>query len=264
MKYFLQCIITGKTCEDVRRHKDIRLATTPTQADKLLSKASYSHHVIYEENFAAIELQKTTVILDKPRYIGACVLDLSKLIMYRFHYEYLMPRYPEAKLLFTDTDSFCYWIPSKTDLYQDMKQHGAGWFDFSNYPIDSDLFDNDVNHLIPGRFKDEMAGEIITEFVGLRAKMYSILTLNGFNKKTAKGVISEVKNMQIRHNDFKTCLFEEKVFTHTGAKIASNRHQLSTVNITKKTLSPYNDKRWIEKQSDKTYRCHSFGHLDTL
>lgn len=248
----------------MRRRRDIRLATTPAQADKLLRKSTYAQHHIYEENFAAIQLKKTSIVLNKPRYIGACILDLSKLVMYRFHYEYMMVRYKGAQLLFSDTDSFCYWIPSKSDIYVDMKREGDVWFDFSNYPIDHHLFDGDANKLVPGLMKDEMPSEIIVEFVGLRSKMYSILTHSGFNKKTAKGVISEVKNQQIRHNDFKSCLFDQKVFQHTGMKIASHRQHLYTVCVSKKTLSPFNDKRWIERVGEKVYKCHSFGHLDTV
>ena len=251
----------------MRKHKDVRLVTTSAQVDKLLCKPNFNHHIIYDEGFAAIQLRKMTVLLDKPRYIGMCILDLSKLVMYRYHYEYIMERYPGAKLLFTDTDSFCYWIPTKSDLYSDMKQDGHH-FDFSNYPVDSELFDDDVNHLVPGKMKDEMAGEIIVEFIGLRAKMYSILTLDGYNKKTAKGVISEVKNRQISHNDFKICLFEQKVMSHKGTTITTNEHLIFTVDVRKTSLSPFNDKKHITRVSDKedneTFVCHSFGHLNTL
>ena len=95
---------SGKTCEDVRKHRDIRIARNIEKAKKLISKPQYKEHVIYEENMTAIQLNKTVVVLNKPRYIGMSVLDISKLQMYQFHYEYMMPKYPQAKLLFTVLD----------------------------------------------------------------------------------------------------------------------------------------------------------------
>ena len=182
--------------------------------------------------------------------------------MYQFHYEYMMQKYPEAKLLFTDTDSFCYWIPTETNVYDDICGNSE-WFDFSNYPVDHKNYDNDKNNLIPGKMKDEMGGELILEFVGLRSKMYSILNYNGLNKKTAKGVISEVKKKQITHEDFKNSLFEEIQFMHKGVKIVQDRHKLYTADVSKVTLSPFNDKKWITRK-DKIFMSYSFGNICIL
>ena len=179
--------------------------------------------------------------------------------MYQFHYEYLMQRYPQAKLLFTDTDSFCYWIPTDTNVYDDICGNSE-WFDFSNYPLDHKNYDNDRNNLIPGKMKDEMGGELILEFVGLRAKMYSILNYNGENKRTAKGVIEQVKKKQIKHEDYKKALFNSKTFVHCGSKIQQDKHQLYTVDITKVTLSPFNDKKWITRDGE-TFQSYSFGNI---
>ena len=236
----------------------MRIARDDDKVKKLVARPQYNQHVIYDENMAAIQLNKTVVQLNKPRYIGMTILDISKLIMYQYHYEYLMPRYPDTKLLFTDTDSFCYWIPSETNVYDDMRGN-HDWFDFSNYPIDHANFD-DSNNLIPGKMKDEMGGDLILEFVGLRSKMYSILNYDGANKKTAKGVISEVKNHQITHEDFKISLFEKKQFMHVGAKILQDRHKLFTADVNKVTLSPYNDKKWITREGN-TFTSYSFGNI---
>ena len=97
----------------------MRIARKAVKVRKMVAKPQYKQHVIYDENMVAIQLKKTVVNLNKPRYIGMCILDLSKLVMYRYHYDYIMPKYPGTKLLFTDTDSFCYWIPTKTNLYDD-------------------------------------------------------------------------------------------------------------------------------------------------
>ena len=188
-----------------------------------------------------------------------CILDLSKLVMYRYHYEFIMPKYPGAKLLFTDTDSLCYHIPSKTDIYADF-QGNQDWFDFSNYDIDHPNFDSDVNYLVPGKMKDETSGIPIIEFVGLRAKMYSIKTpVVKKDKMRAKGVIKAVTKEQITHEDFKTSLFKKKQFMHTGSRILQVKHQLYTADVTKVTLSPFNDKKWITRDGDN-FISHSFGN----
>ena len=250
---------SGKTCEDVRKHRDIRIVRNIHKVKRIIAKPQYKEHVIYEENMTAIQLNKTVVVLNKPRYIGMSVLDISKLKMYQFHYEYMMPKYPRAKLLFTDTDSFCYWIPTEKNIYEDMRGNHE-WFDFSNYPLDHPNFDSDVNNLIPGKMKDEMAGDLILEFVGLRSKMYSILNYDGGNKKTAKGVISEVKKQQITHEDFKTALYHQKQFIHKGTKILQEKHQLYTADVNKVTLSPFNDKKWITRDGD-IFKSYSFGNI---
>ena len=164
----------------------------------------------------------------------------------------------KTKTNFEISDSFCYWIPSETDVYEDIKGDEKR-FDFSNYPLDHPNFDNDINHLIPGKMKDEMGGQLILEFVGLRAKMYSILNADGANKKTAKGVISQVKKDVITHEDFKTSLYQKKTFMHTGTKIMQINHQLVTANVTKVTLSPFNDKKWFKRDGD-IFTSYSFGH----
>ena len=250
--------ISGKTCEDVRKHRDVRIARKDVKVKKLIARPQYKQHVIYDENMVAIQLKKTVVNLNKPRYIGMCILDLSKLVMYRYHYEFIMPKYPGTKLLFTDTDSFCYWIPSKTYIYADF-QGNQEWFDFSNYAIDHPNFDSDVNHLVTGKMKDETEGIPIIEFVGLRAKMYSIKALDAENDKMrAKGVIKAVTKMQITHDDFKTSLFEKKQFMHTGTKILQVKHQLYTADVRKVSLSPFNDKKWITRDGDN-FISYSFG-----
>ena len=248
----------GKTCEDVRKHRQVEVVRDVEKAKKLVASPLYKQHSTYDEDMVAIQLKKSVVHLNKPRYIGMVVLDISKLIMYQFHYEYLMPRYPEAKLLFTDTDSFCYWIPTETNIYEDIRGN-HDWFDFSNYPMNHPNFD-DSNNLIPGKMKDEMGGGLILEFVGLRAKMYSILNYDGENKKTAKGVISEVKNRQLTHENFKTSLMKEKRFIHKGAKILQEKHQLYTADVNKVTLSPFNDKKWIQRDGDM-FHTLSFGNI---
>ena len=167
-----------------------------------------------------------------------------------------MKEFPDTKLLFTDTDSFCYLIPTEKDIYQDIK--GNGWFDFSNYAKDHPNF-HEKFKLIPGKFKDEMGGKYILEFVGLRAKMYSILKADGNSKATAKGVIGVVKEKLITHENYRQTLFHKKNMSHTGTKILQDRHHLYKADVKKISLSPFNDKKYIIREGSK-FKSYSFGH----
>ena len=120
------------------------------KARKLISKPNVKKSKIYAENLVMFSLQRNVAKMNKPRFIGQAILDISKIVMYKFHYEYIMKNYPETELLFTDTDSFCYRIPTERDFYEDIK--GVEWFDFSNYAPNHPNYDTS-NHLIPGKFK---------------------------------------------------------------------------------------------------------------
>ena len=176
--------------------------------------------------------------------------------MYNFHYNYVMKDYPQAKLLFSDTDSFCYHIETDNDVYKDIK--GNEWFDFSNYVEVHNNFD-DSKELTPGFFKDEFAGRFLLEFVGLRAKMYSILPLEGDKKATAKGINKNVKDEVLTHEDYKNSLLKKLQMSNKMTRIMQENHKLYTVEVEKKSLSPYNDKKWVSRDGDD-FISHSFGH----
>ena len=137
---------------------------------------------IYDENLVGVQLKKDAIVLDKPRYIGMAILDISKIIMYRFHYDFIMKQYPTAKLLFTDTDSFCSQLPTE-NMYADIKGRDD-WFDFLNYDVNHTNRDMS-NKFEPGYFQDEMGGEPFTEFIGLCSKMYSMMKEDGKEKINA-------------------------------------------------------------------------------
>ena len=120
----------GKTCKDVHKYKEVRIVTNGDRVDRILNKPTLKQWKIYGENLAAIQLQREVVELNKPRYVGMTILNVSKLVMNEFHYQYIVPQYPRTKLLFTDTDYFCYWIPTESNIYEHIK--GNEWFDFSN------------------------------------------------------------------------------------------------------------------------------------
>ena len=147
---------------------------------------TYVNSKIFNENLVAVDKIKETLKLDRPAYVGICILDLSKTLMYDFHYNYLKKRYNnKTKLLFTDTDSLCYEIETQ-DISEELRQDKNLFYN-SDYPKDSKCFDS-TNKKVIGKFKDEAAGMPVVEFIGLLSKVYSHVKENGKNEKTAKGV----------------------------------------------------------------------------
>ena len=154
------------------------------------------------------------------------------------------------------SDSFCYHIEAERDIYKDINKNQ--WYDFSNY-VEIHTNWDDSKQLIPGYFKDEFGGRLLLEFIGLRAKMYSILPLEGGKKATAKGINGIVKDEIITHSNYKQSLFNKQQFTHKWGGIQQEKHELYTVEVEKKSLSPFNDKKWITRDGD-IFTRYSFGH----
>ena len=202
-----------------------------------------------------VKSRMTKIRWNKPTYTGFCVLELSKLLMYRFHYDYILKAYQHrAKLLFTDTDSLCYELYTD-DVYADMKRD-ADRFDTSDYPKGHSNYDA-TNCKVIGKFKDECNGVPVLEFVGLRSKMYSLKTLDGKEKSTAKGIKTSYQKKHIKHELYKRCLFENLTTTASYHQIGSVNHQLSTNKIVKSALSPFDDKRYLLADSTDTL---AYGH----
>jgi len=120
--------------EQKRRHLEIRLVTNARRAKRFIARPTFQSFHIINEDLTVIKLTKSNVYLNKPLYAGMCILDISKLKMYSFHYEHIVPIYGDrAKLLFTDTDSLCYHIATD-DVYSDMQKHSSE-YDTSDHLI---------------------------------------------------------------------------------------------------------------------------------
>ena len=123
----------GKTMESLRKRIDVRLVSEQIQAERCIANPAFESFRIINEDLTMVKTRVTKILWDKPTYIGFCVLELSKLLMYQFHYDYIIPTYKtNAKLLFTDTDSLCYEL-STEDAYADMRRE-LKLFDTSDYP----------------------------------------------------------------------------------------------------------------------------------
>ena len=248
----------GKTMENIRKRVDVRLVNTAEKAKKLTNKVNFDRCTIFSENLCAIHMKKTKVIFDKPLYLGMCILDLSKTLMYNFHYNYIKPKYNErAKLLFTDTDSLCYEIQTK-DFYKDISLDVECLFDTSNIPKGhSSGIKVGVNKKVVGMMKDEAGGKIIEEFVGLRAKLYSYKMFEGKEEKKCKGVKKGVVESTISFKDYKKCLFSGKKQHRQMNTLRSRKQNIFMEEINKIALSADDDKRIILSDKINTY---AIGH----
>ena len=247
--------VFGKTMENIRKRVDVRLVTDEKKLLKLTSKPTYVSSKIFNENLVAVHKIKETLTLNRPAYVGMCILDLSKTLMYDFHYKYIKEKYGQkAKLLFTDTDSLTYEIEAKhvyKDFFKDKDK-----FDNSDYPEYSPFFYKE-NKKVIGKFKDEAAGIPIIEFVGLRSKMYSYIKDNQKGGKTAKGIKKNVIKNNIIHDDYKETLFNNKQMYHKMKTIRSENHQLGSYELNKVSLSCFDDKRYIHNNGIDSY---AYGH----
>ncbi|XP_025155988.1 uncharacterized protein LOC112588885 [Harpegnathos saltator] len=246
--------VFGKTMENVRNHVDVKLLTKwdgRYGAEAMVAMPNFHSRSIFSENLVAVELRKLEVKFNKPNYLGMCILDISKTCLYEFHHEYMSPLYREkCKVLYTDTDSLIYHVMSD-DVYELMKRDIAR-FDTSDYPQTNIYGIPLKNKKVPGLMKDENNGAIMTEFVGLRAKMYALKVEGKKDTKRAKGVKRNIIARTINFDDYTHCLREEIETSRRQSYIRSKLHEVYTVFETKTALSPYDDKRFIMSDSINT------------
>ena len=250
--------VFGKTMENIRNRVNIKLINTEEQLKKLAAKPNYNGRKIFSENLVSVHMKKTSLTMNKPVYLGMCILDLSKTLMFDFHYKYIKPKYGnKAKLLFTDTDSFLYEIQTE-DFYKDISGDVRDRFDTSNYPEGHPSgIPTGKNKKVLGMMKDEAAGKNIKEFVGLRAKLYSYKMEEGEENKKCKGIKKAVVAKSIRHENYKTCLQTGKEQLRRQTIIRSYEHNLYLEEVNKIALSAADDKRYLLKDS---YDTLAWGH----
>ena len=227
--------VYGKTMGNLRKRINVGFVNNKKDL-KYTSKPTYVTHKLFNKDYAAIHEIKPALVLNKPIYEEFTVLDLSKWLMYDFHYNFIKKNV-SAELLLTDTDSLTYEIKSENIYKQFYKSKDL--FDFSNYLKDSTFYD-DTNNNVIGKMKDKYGGAIIDQFIRLKSKMYSIKKLNGSESSTTKGV-----NIATEFNEFKDVLFNKKVIRHKMKRIQAKKHKIGTYEINKISLSCFDDKRYI-------------------
>ena len=254
--------VFGKTMENIEKRVNVKLVTKREEAMKLSSDPNFESFTIFDENLIAIHMKREKLFYNKPIYLGMCILDLSKTLMFEFHYDYIKNKYSDrGKLLMTDTDWLIYEIKTD-DLYYDISKDVETKFDTSefnkNHPavVDSVKFKVGVNKKVKGMFKDETAGKQIEEFVGLRAKLYSY-KLHDKEHKRCKGVKRNVVAKSITHKDYKNCLRTKNEQLRKMNVIRSHLHEIYTEEINKVALSANDDKRIILEDGVSTL---AYGH----
>ena len=229
-----------------------------------------------------MERIKAKVTMNKPICIGLCVLELSKWLMYDFYYNVLHQIFPPSsiRLLFTDTDSLCISIEGTDDIYQRIRkgvvilengqrEPAINFFDLSGYPSEHSIFNGmsevDIEQLkksnkkVPGKMKDELNGNVLIEFVGLRAKAYAFQKLILFStdedetikvgeiveEKKLKGIQKCVVKRNLNFNHYKSALFKKKIHIASTTSLRSHLHEIRTLAIRKVAMGPYDDKRYL-------------------
>ncbi|XP_071579074.1 uncharacterized protein [Temnothorax nylanderi] len=223
--------VFGKTIENVRDHVDVRLVTRwdgRYGAEALIGRPNFHSRSVFSENLVAIELRKLEVKFNKPVYVGMCILEISKTRLYEFHYDYMSPLYRDrCRILYTDTDSLIYSLECE-NAYERMRRD-IDRFDTSDYAENNAHGTPRVNEKVPGLMKDENNGAIMTEFVGLRAKMYTYRVLGRDDTKRIKGVKRNVVAKRITFEDYVACLRDAREMRTRQSCIRSTLHEVYTV-----------------------------------
>jgi replicative superfamily II helicase len=240
--------VYGKTMENVRLRMDMELVTNAKRLKKCIASPFFKDRTIYSETLCAVHYHKKKVYMNKPIYVGMCILDLSKTLMYEFHYDFMLKKYgKKLSLLYMDTDSFFYHIKTE-DFYQDIRMNPnespADYpFDTSDYPKDQPCY-SALNKKVLGTFKDEANSVPATHFEGLRAKMYA-MKYGGKVTKRAKGVKRGALKKQITFEDYGSCLRTADVKYTNFRTFRSHKHHVFTIQQSKLSLSSHDDKRYI-------------------
>ncbi|XP_054272892.1 uncharacterized protein LOC128993158 [Macrosteles quadrilineatus] len=242
--------VFGKAMENIRNRVNIRLATKEKQVDKWLAQPNFKRRTIFTDQLAAVHMSKTKIVFNKPIYVGMSILDVSKTLMYDFHYNVIKARYGDkVQLQYTDTDSLTY-LTYTDDVYEDMKEM-QDFFDTSDYPPNHPCF-SVTNKKIIGKFKDELNGKIMFEHIALKSKMYASRSENDSISKRSKGVKRAVVENSITFQDYKDCLKTQIDKYCPSNVIRSYKHELYSVEINKISLSAHDDKRYISSDGIST------------
>ena len=251
--------VFGKTMENIRGRIEYEIVQSQKRARSITQSAKFKSFTIINDGMVGVVSHKKEEIFNKPIYCGLAILDLSKLHMYKFHYDHMKPKYGEnIKLCYQDTDSLIYHIKTE-DLYKDMHETKEQ-YDFGSYPKNHFCYDSTNNKVI-GKFKDETSGTPIIEWVGLAPKMYSIKLETGKEKGTAKGIKKSYYKNHIKHDSYVRCITSSKLEdmrqSATFLQFRSQAHQLSTYEINKYSLTNFDNKRYIIDDGNSSL---AYGH----
>ena len=251
--------IFGKTIMNVEKKSSLKLLTEPKKVLNAIRSPRFKHADVINSKVVQIAAHQKAHLINTPYYVGVTILELSKLVVMRMHYEHFLKKYGifRLKLCMTDTDSLLYYIETE-NLYEELKEMGI--VEFSNYPEDHPYHDKShAGHLF--YLKDESAGRPIKCFVGLRAKSYSIeYDEEKYNKMVGKGV-PRAKLKRIRHEDMKYVLKTHAMQKVTSNQLRSYKHEMYSIQQEKVALSPFDNKRYMCEDGIHTL---PHGHIETI
>ena len=194
-KWHQKNVVYGKTIENMRKRMKIRIIKTPKDFLKYASRATYINHNIFGKNLVAIDEKKELLTLNKPIYVACTVLELSKLVMYEFYYDFLKQKCETFKLLNMDTDSFIIEVVGKH--FDDIMLENKELFDLSNFSKNSKYYCAE-NKKVPRKMKDEYGGTNIYEYAAIKPKSYTIIDENDHEKSVHKGHTSILKSSDLK------------------------------------------------------------------
>ena len=241
--------VFGKTIENLRKHRDIKIVTTDGRRSELISEPDYHTIKPFSEYLLEIEMKKTKVEICKPVYLGISIFDISKTLTYEFWHDYIKPKYGDrAKLCYTVTDSFIIHIFTE-NFYRDIADDVRIWFDTSNYDENKTgerLLPIGMNNKVYGLFKDELGGKIMKEFCALRPRTYAYLIdyyddddydKNKIINKKSKGTKTCVIKRELMFENYKDCLLKSQ------QRLKSDHHKVNTEEVNMIALSSNDEKR---------------------
>ena len=232
----------GKTMEAIRKRIDVKLVDSWNRAKFYIKKPTFDYLKIFNDKLVAIHMRKNRIVFNKPIYIGFCVLEISKLLMFDSYYNRIQPMFKDVKLTYIDTDSFVLHIID-SNIYKILKEN-EDLFDFSNYPKEHILYST-ANKKVVGKFKDECEGNIMLKRIQLKSKMYCHqVYLQQQEGKRAKGIKMCVVKKLISFEDYFNCLFHNEVTKYKYQHFKSIDHQIFTIESTKSGLTAFDSKRY--------------------
>ena len=253
--------VFGKMMENIRKHRNIKLVMTEEKYLRTVMKPNFKSGVRFDENLMGCEMDKIKVVMKKPVYLGQAILDLSKIVMYEFHYDYMKPNYDgensrllgtlRLKLCYMDTDSLVYEIKTE-DFYTDIVDDVPARFNTSGYCPNRPLSIG-LNKKVIGLMKDELGGAIMTEFMALRPKLYSSKKLDGSEDKKCKGIKKCVVKKILTFEDYKTCLFNDSTEYRFQLMFRLSKHEVHTIEVNKVALNRDDDKRISKRDGISTF-----------
>ena len=201
-------------------------------------------------------MNKTEVYLDKPIAVAQYILDKSKELMYTFYYDYLFKKYQaNLKLCYMDTDSFILDIRTD-DFYKDISNDVEEWFDTSNFNNIHVPIKKGINKKVIDKFKDELGGNILSKFVGLRAKTHSYCQINDdkvHEVKKSKGTKKCVIKKHLNFDMYEQASFDNVTIKCTQQRFKSDCHNIYTQSVHKIALNNNDTKKITTIHGVTTY-----------